>query len=56
MVVFLLAAMAWGQKPTPQESDYVLRDFQFKSGEKIPEVRMHYLTYGKPEKDGRGGR
>ena len=39
---------------TPQEDDYILHDFQFKSGEKLPEVRMHYATLGKPAHDATG--
>jgi homoserine O-acetyltransferase/O-succinyltransferase len=41
-------------KVTPQEGDYVLRDFHFKSGETLPELRMHYMTLGKPVRDGNG--
>jgi len=42
------------QVPTPQEGDFVLHDFRFKSGETLPEVRMHYYTFGKPVKDANG--
>ena len=40
--------------PTPNEGDLVLRNFQFKSGETLPELRMHYYTLGKPQKDALG--
>ena len=40
--------------PTPNEADFVLRNFRFNSGEKLPEVRVHYYTFGKPEKDASG--
>ncbi len=40
--------------PTPQEGDYVVRDFHFQSGETLPEVRLHYTTLGKPVKDANG--
>src|SRR5271167_2188648 len=47
-----------GQQPrsklTLQEGDYVLRAFHFKSGETLPELRMHYMTLGKPVRDGNG--
>jgi homoserine O-acetyltransferase len=36
------------------EADYVIRDFHFKSGESLLELRMHYVTYGKPERDNSG--
>ncbi len=38
----------------PQEGDFVLHDFHFKSGETLAEVRMHYYTLGKPAKDSNG--
>src|SRR5215472_2242862 len=41
-------------KPTPAEGDYVSRDFHFKSGEALPELRLHYTTFGKPERDASG--
>src|SRR6202030_37576 len=41
-------------KLTPQEGDYVSRDFHFKSGETLPELRLHYMSLGKPERDAQG--
>jgi homoserine O-acetyltransferase len=40
--------------PLPQEGDFILHDFHFKSGETLAEVRMHYYTLGKPAKDSNG--
>ena len=40
--------------PAPTEADYVIRDFKFASGESLPELRIHYRTLGKPEKDAQG--
>lgn len=40
--------------PAPQEGDYVAHDFHFKSGETMPEMRMHYTTLGKPSRDASG--
>ena len=40
--------------PTPTEGDYTIRDFKFQSGETLPELRIHYRTLGKPEKDAQG--
>jgi homoserine O-acetyltransferase/O-succinyltransferase len=40
--------------PPPVEAEYVLKDFRFTSGETLPELRMHYRTYGSPVKDARG--
>jgi len=39
---------------TVTEGDYVAREFQFKSGEKLAELRLHYRTLGKPETDAKG--
>lgn len=38
----------------PQEGDFVVRDFHFKSGETLPELRLHYTTLGKPARDAAG--
>jgi homoserine O-acetyltransferase/O-succinyltransferase len=41
-------------KPVPTEGDYIAHGFHFKSGETLPELRLHYLTFGKPVKDASG--
>lgn len=40
---------------TPDEGDFVVKDFRFQSGETLPEVRVHYRTVGTPRRDA-GGR
>jgi homoserine O-acetyltransferase/O-succinyltransferase len=40
--------------PAPTEGDFTIRDFKFASGETMPELRIHYRTLGKIEKDGQG--
>ncbi|HZD95940.1 MAG TPA: alpha/beta fold hydrolase, partial [Candidatus Sulfotelmatobacter sp.] len=40
--------------PVPQSGTFIVRDFQFKSGEKLPEVKLHYYTLGTPQKDSSG--
>jgi len=40
--------------PAPLENDFVIRDFHFRNGESLPELRMHYLTFGKPVRDSKG--
>lgn len=40
--------------PAPTEGDFSIRDFKFQSGETLPELRIHYRTFGKPEKDAQG--
>jgi homoserine O-acetyltransferase/O-succinyltransferase len=41
-------------RTVPREGDYVIRDFRFRSGETLPELRLHYLTLGMPERDAHG--
>jgi len=38
----------------PAEGDVVFKNFRFTSGETLPELRMHYRTYGAPRKDAKG--
>src|SRR6266550_169979 len=50
------AALPAQQAPvfTPAEGDYVIKDFRFASGESLPELRLHYATFGRPGRDARG--
>ena len=34
--------------PAPREGDWIVRDFQFHTGEVLPELRLHYATVGAP--------
>ncbi len=62
MIVWLALGLASplalpAQQPpvfTPAEGDYVVKDFRFASGESLPELRLHYATFGHPERDARG--
>lgn len=38
----------------PAEGDYVTHNFHFRSGEVLPELKLHYATYGKPATDKAG--
>jgi len=38
----------------PDQGTFVVKNFQFKSGERLPEVKIHYYTLGKPQKDASG--
>ena len=56
----ILAALLIGAElsaapyPPPVEGDFILKDFKFKSGETLPELRIHYHTIGAPRKDPSG--
>ena len=55
--ILFLATSAFAQSATfhaPVEADFVARDFVFTSGERLPEVRIHYRTVGTPRKDADG--
>ena len=54
VVLFACISAKAQQLPTPTEGDYVIRDFRFESGETLPELRLHYRTLGKPERDASG--
>jgi homoserine O-acetyltransferase len=56
IAVMLLAAagLQAADYPPPVEGDFILRDFRFASGEVLPELRLHYRTLGKAEKDAAG--
>src|SRR5690242_4315760 len=40
--------------PAPVEGDYTINDFKFRSGETLPELKLHYTTIGTPAKDNSG--
>jgi homoserine O-acetyltransferase len=42
------------QELRPAEGDFLVHDFRFKSGESLPELRLHYATLGKPARDAQG--
>jgi len=40
--------------PVPTPGDFIVHDFHFSSGASLPELRMHYLTLGRPQRDATG--
>ena len=40
--------------PRPSEGEYVSHGFKFNSGETLPQLKLHYATYGKPAYDAQG--
>ena len=48
------ANAASAQTYKPFEGDYIAHDFHFKSGETLPELRLHYRTLGTPTRDASG--
>ena len=57
LILALTIALSQPQQaaaPAPTEGDFVIRNFAFTSGETLPELRIHYRTYGTPVKDAQG--
>jgi homoserine O-acetyltransferase len=53
------AASAQPASPQPsyagqKEGDFIVRNFAFESGAKLPEVRLHYTTLGTPHRNAKG--
>jgi homoserine O-acetyltransferase len=46
--------MAQGIGPQPVEGDVVVKNFRFKSNEVLPELRLHYRTFGTLQRDAKG--
>jgi homoserine O-acetyltransferase/O-succinyltransferase len=40
--------------PAPAEGEYTIKNFKFTSGETLPELKIHYRTLGKIDKDAQG--
>jgi len=54
-VLLMLATPVCAQElPKPAEGDFVVHNFRFRSGEELPEMKLHYTTYGKSVADGNG--
>jgi homoserine O-acetyltransferase/O-succinyltransferase len=55
--IVLVAMPCAAQQPisaAATEGDFVIHNFQFRSGESLPELKLHYTTLGKPIKDAAG--
>ncbi|HZV33423.1 MAG TPA: alpha/beta fold hydrolase [Verrucomicrobiae bacterium] len=56
-LLLLLCSISWGAAanyPNPEPGDFVIRDFQFRSGQSLPELRIHYRTLGEPRRNEQG--
>lgn len=55
-ILFLVLAASGraASYPAPVEGDFTIRDFKFADGEVLPELRLHYRTAGKPQRDADG--
>jgi len=53
-LITVAGTLAAADYPTPTEDDYTIHNFKFASGETLPELRIHYRTLGKIDKDAQG--
>src|SRR3989344_5650017 len=55
-LTLLLASvtLAHAQTTSAVEGDAILKDFAFATGEKLPELKIHYTTLGTPRRDASG--
>jgi homoserine O-acetyltransferase len=53
LFTILITVNASGQAsyPNMKEGDYLVKNFEFESKEKLAEMNLHYITMGKPQKD-----
>jgi homoserine O-acetyltransferase/O-succinyltransferase len=54
LALTMVASAAFAAEPAVIEGDFVLKNFRFASGETLPELRLHYRTLGKLQRDARG--
>src|SRR5208283_3364432 len=40
--------------PNQKEGDFIVRDFRFQNGDVLPELRLHYITLGMPQRNNAG--
>jgi len=52
--VLALPLAAQQNQPATTEGDFTVKNFKFRSGESLPELRLHYRTLGKPARDAQG--
>ena len=58
-LLLAFSAFSWAQQepsgyPQQFEGDWNVPDFAFHSGEKLAQLRLHYITLGSPVRDGTG--
>jgi len=54
LLALFVAVSLRAQFPAATESDFIVKDFHFHSGEVLPEVRIHYATIGKLQRTAQG--
>jgi homoserine O-acetyltransferase len=53
-MVFVATQAQAASYPAPTEGDFTVKDFRFASGESLPQLRIHYRSFGTPRQDAHG--
>jgi homoserine O-acetyltransferase len=56
-LLIISAADAWlpaAEYSTPNSGNFVIHDFHFRSGDVLPQLRIHYRAFGTPQRDENG--
>jgi homoserine O-acetyltransferase len=53
-IIIFAGGSARAQQPETKSGDFVIHNFKFKSGETMPELKLHYTTLGQPTHDAQG--
>ena len=54
LMTLSFAGASEGQSLRPAHGDLVIKNFRFTSGEILPSLKLHYRTFGKPQRDAKG--
>lgn len=54
LLALTFPSLSAAQSPAPEQRDFILKDFKFRSGGSLPELRIHYRTLGKLDRDAAG--
>ena len=54
LYVALIACSACLAAQAPHEGNFVISEFKFADGERLPKLNLHYTTFGQPRRDGEG--
>ena len=54
LLLFVFGFAFAADYPEPVQGDFSVKNFQFTSGERLPELKLHYRTLGTPERDANG--
>ena len=49
VLLLMVVAGQAAEYPAPKHGDWTVKDFQFHTGEVLPELRLHYVTIGDPK-------